>query len=121
HGYVAQRAVGAGFESVLFADARSVDDVRRFLKALAPDVPEHGGTFGVGARRHALPAYGGTPEYVQALRQVVVAVMVEKAPAVECIDAIVELPGIDLIQWGPADYAMSIGRPGETGHEDVLE
>ena len=43
-----------------------------------------------------------------------VAVMVEKGPAVDCIDEIVGLQGVDLIQWGPADFAMSIGRPGET-------
>ncbi len=121
HAFVAQRAVGAGFESVLFADARSAEDVQRFVLSLSPDTPEHGGRFGVGARRHALPAYGGTPEYVEALRRVVVAVMIEKASAVDCIEEIVRIPGVDLVQWGPADFAMSIGRPGETSHSDVLE
>jgi 2-keto-3-deoxy-L-rhamnonate aldolase RhmA len=120
HRFVAQRAVGAGFESVLFADARSAVDIRGFVETLRAETPEYGGRFGVGARRHALPAYGGTPAYVAALERVVLAVMIEKKSAVEAIDEIVELERIDLIQWGPADYAMSIGRPGETSHPEVL-
>ncbi len=39
--------------------------------------------------------------------------MIEKAQAVEQLDEILAVPGIDMIQWGPADYAMSIGRPGD--------
>ena len=119
--FAAQRSVGAGFESVLFADARSADDVRSFVRALKPDTPDHGGLFGVGARRHALPMYGGTPPYVEALDDIVIAVMIEKAPAVEQLDEIVEIPGIDLVQWGPSDYSMSIGRPGDEKHPSVLE
>jgi 2-keto-3-deoxy-L-rhamnonate aldolase RhmA len=119
HRFFAQRSVGAGFESVLFADARSAEDVRDFVRTLKPDTPEHGGLFGVGARRHARPAYGGKPEYVAALDDVVIAVMIEKRPAVEEIGEIVRVPGIDLVQFGPFDYAMSIGRPGDAGHPDV--
>ena len=45
--------------------------------------------------------------------------MIEKASAVEQLDEILAVPGIDMIQWGPADYSMSIGRPGEWNHPDV--
>jgi 2-keto-3-deoxy-L-rhamnonate aldolase RhmA len=111
--YVAQRSVGAGFESVLFTDARSAQDVREFMNILAPDTPDSGGVFGVAARRHALPEYGGTPEYVTALTDVVRAIMIEKGSAVANLDEILAVPGIDLVQWGPADYAMSIGKHGQ--------
>ena len=121
HTFTAQRSVGAGFESVLFADARSAEDVRSFVRSLKPDTPEHKGLFGVGARRHSMPAYGGTPPYVDALDQIVIAVMIEKAPAVEQLDEIVEIPGIDMVQWGPSDYSMSIGRPGDEKHSSVVE
>jgi 4-hydroxy-2-oxoheptanedioate aldolase len=61
----------------------------------------------------------GTAEYVQALKDIVIVLMIEKGPAVESLDAILAVPGIDMIQWGPADYAMSIGRPGDWHHPDV--
>src|SRR3954452_2258947 len=83
HRLSAQRAVGAGFESVLFADPRSPEDVEDCIRCVRPDTPEDNGLFGVGARRHALPLYGGTPRYVEALKDVVVAVMIEKDPAVQ--------------------------------------
>jgi 2-keto-3-deoxy-L-rhamnonate aldolase RhmA len=119
HRLIAQRSVGAGFESVLFADSRSPEDVEDCMRSLKPDTPEDRGLFGVAARRHALPLYGGTPRYVQALRDVVVAIMIEKAPAVERLEEVLAVPGIDMAQWGPADYAMSIGRPGEWDSDDV--
>ena len=119
HRLVAQRAIGAGFESVLFADARSPADVAGFVRSVKPDTPEDGGVFGVGLRRHARPLYGGTPRYVEALRDVVVAVMIEKGPAVERLDEVLAVPGIDMVQWGPSDYSMSIGRPGEGAHDDI--
>lgn len=117
--YVAQRSIGAGFESVLFADCRSVEDVVGCVQSVRADTPTTRGFYGVAARRNAMPNYGGTPVYVQSLQDVVVVIMIEKAPAVEVLDAILEVPGIDMVQWGPADYAMSIGKPGETASADV--
>src|SRR5512141_2653840 len=66
--YHAQRAVGAGFQSVLFADVRSVEDARQCVRIVKPETPEDGGLFGVAMRRFAYMGYGGNPEYVQALR-----------------------------------------------------
>ena len=37
--YLAQRAVGSGFGSVLFTDARSADDVREQILTIKPDTP----------------------------------------------------------------------------------
>jgi 2-keto-3-deoxy-L-rhamnonate aldolase RhmA len=120
-GFVAQRSVGAGFESVLFADPRSADDVRNCVRSVRPDTPEYGGTFGAGARRHALPHYGGGALYVDAVSQVVAVMMIEKASAVEQLDEILAIDGVDMVQWGPADYAMSIGRPGELSSKAVRD
>lgn len=119
HRLMAQRAVGAGFESILFADSRSPEDVEHCVRSLKPDTPDDQGRFGVGARRHARPHYGGQPTYVQALRDVVVAIMIEKDSAVQQLEDVLATPGIDLVQWGPADYAMSVGRPGERDDEVI--
>jgi 4-hydroxy-2-oxoheptanedioate aldolase len=31
---------------------------------------------------------------------------------VDHLEEILAVPGIDMIQWGPADYTVSIGKPG---------
>jgi 4-hydroxy-2-oxoheptanedioate aldolase len=118
-GWLAQRGIGAGFQGVLFADCRSADDVRRCVRIVRPETPEDGGIHGVGTRRFAYMGYGGSPEYVQALRDVVVMIMIEKKPAVEQLEEILSVEGVDMVQWGPSDYSMSIGRPGERSAPEV--
>jgi 4-hydroxy-2-oxoheptanedioate aldolase len=39
--------------------------------------------------------------------------MIEKKAAVDRLDEILDVPGIDMVQWGPSDYSMSIGKAGE--------
>ena len=53
HGYVAQRAIGSGFDSVLFTDCRSVEDVRFCIRTVRPDTPKDNGRYGVAVRRFA--------------------------------------------------------------------
>ncbi len=118
-GFLAQRGIGAGFQGVLFADCRSVEDVRGCVRIVRPETPEDGGIHGVGTRRFAYMGYGGSPEYVQALRDVVVMIMIEKRAAAEQLEEILAVPGVDMIQWGPSDYSMSIGRPGEKSLPEV--
>lgn len=110
--YLAQRAVGAGFQGVMFTDCRSAEDARRSVRTVRPDTPEDGGLFGVAPRRFAPRAQVGRAEYVKALRDLVVILMIEKREAVDHLEEILAVPGIDMIQWGPADYSLSLGRPG---------
>jgi 2-keto-3-deoxy-L-rhamnonate aldolase RhmA len=117
--FTAQRAVGSGFQSVLFADCRSVEEAQECLRAVRPDTPEDGGYFGAVTRRMTYMSYGGGPEYVQALRDVVVVLMIEKQSAVEQLEEILSLGGVDMIQWGPVDYSMSIGQAGARAMPEI--
>ena len=119
--FLAQRAIGSGFQSVLFADCRTVEDAQECVRAVRPDTPEVGGRYGVAMRRSTYMLYGGTPKYVQALNDIVLVLMIEKKQAVEHLEEILSLGGIDMIQWGPADYTMSSGRPGAWFDPDVKE
>ena len=47
--------------------------------------------------------------YVLALRDVVVALMIEKRETLDHLDEILAVPGIDMVQFGPSDFAMSAG------------
>ena len=64
-------------------------------------------------------SYGTSAEYVEALRDTVVAIMIEKKGAVDSLEEILSVPGVDMVQWGPADYAMSVGRAGDIGHAEI--
>jgi 2-keto-3-deoxy-L-rhamnonate aldolase RhmA len=116
---ITQHAVGSGFHSVLFVDVRSEEDARKCVRAVRPETPDDGGLHGVATRRITYMGYGGNQGYVQALRDIVIAVMIEKREAVENLEEILSVPGIDMVQWGPSDYSMSIGRLGERGHPEV--
>ncbi|MBL8701649.1 MAG: 2,4-dihydroxyhept-2-ene-1,7-dioic acid aldolase [Alphaproteobacteria bacterium] len=116
----AMRAIGSGFQSVLFADVRTVADAVACVRAVRAEEPRAGGLHGVGMRRDVgTLREAGQPAFVKALDQIVVAIMVEKRECVEDLDAILSTPGLDMVQFGPADYAMSIGLTGQWTHPDV--
>ncbi len=119
-GYIAQRAIGSGFQSVLFSDCRSAEEVRECVAIARPDTPEDGGTYGVATRRFSYMGYGGSPDYVQALRDIVVVLMIEKNTAVEQLEEVLSVEGIDMIQWGPSDYSMSVGKAGQGGSPEIV-
>ena len=45
--------------------------------------------------------------------------MIEKAGAMNELDEILTIPGLDLVQFGPYDYAMSVGQPGQATSEEI--
>ncbi len=117
--YLAQRGIGAGFGSVLFTDVRDIQEVRDCIKAVRPDHPDHGGRYGVATRRNTYMGYGGTPEYVQMIADTVLVFMIEKKGALDNLEQILEEPGVEMVQWGGADFSMNVGHPGEANHPDV--
>ena len=117
--WIAGRAIGSGFQSVLFSDGRNVADARECVAIARPETPEDGGKYGVATRRFSYMGYGGGTEYVQALRDIVVVLMIEKRGAVESLDEILEVSGIDMVQWGPSDYSMSVGKAGQGSSPEI--
>ncbi|MCU1490047.1 MAG: 2,4-dihydroxyhept-2-ene,7-dioic acid aldolase [Acidimicrobiaceae bacterium] len=121
-GHSAMRAIGSGIQNVLFADVRTVEDARQCVRSVRAEHPDHSGRHGVGLRRDARTVlYVGAPDWVSALAGSVIALMIEKRQAVEDLDAILDVPGIDMVQFGPADYAMSMGLSRTEDAEQVLE
>jgi 2-keto-3-deoxy-L-rhamnonate aldolase RhmA len=109
-GHLAMRAIGSGLQNVLFADVRTVEDARQCVRSVRAEHPGQRGLHGVGLRRDSRTVlHNGSPEWVSTLAAAVVALMIEKRQAVENLDAILDVPGIDMVQFGPADYAMSMG------------
>ena len=120
--WLAGRAMGAGIQNLLFADIRSVSDAKEAVRAVRADTPDGGGGHGVNMRRYVrFGVDAGTAEFVQALDDAVVAVMIEKKSAVEDLEAILAVDGIDMVQFGPADYALNVGKPRRYDDPEVLD
>ena len=109
--YVAQKSLASGIESILFADHRTVEDVEETLKFVTPECPQYGnGQLGFAFRRWR-GYWGLSPQldFAQMASESVKAFMVEKQSFVDAIDEICSIKGVDMLQYGPCDYAMSNG------------
>src|SRR5438093_6209874 len=76
--YLTVRAIGSGIQNILFADPRTVEDVRECVRAVRAETPQTGGIHGCGMRRDVrFVLEGGSPAFVQALNDAVIALMIE--------------------------------------------
>lgn len=116
----AVRAIGAGFQSVLFADPRDAGEVHQCVQAIRSERPQSNGLQGVNMHRAAL-LDGGSEAWADAMDQVVIAIMIEKSEAIDNLEEMLAVSGVDMVQFGPADYSNSIGLTGQFDHPQVKE
>ena len=122
----AMRAIGSGFQSVLFADIRNVEDAKAAVDAVRAETTMAAGArgrgrLGVGMRRDVgTVREGGQPVYVDALNDIVIAIMVEKKSCVDDLENVLSVPGIDMVQFGGSDFSMSIGKPAQHNDPEVV-
>ena len=110
-GYVAQKAIAAGFQAIMFADHHTPEEVKETIRMMKADGPDHAGRFGFPGRRFiGTQPYISQTEHIKRINDIVLAFMIEKKEAVDNIEAICSIPGVDMIQFGPSDYNMSLGR-----------
>ena len=115
--FAAQRALGSGIQNILFTNIRTMKDCVRNVNL---DTPEKGGTHGGHARRNVgYHLESASPAYAQAMEDVVIAVMIEKREAMDNLDSILSVEGLDMVQFGPGDLSISFGVPGQTTHPRV--
>lgn len=116
--HLAVRAISAGIQNLLFTDIRTAEDAAECVRIVKPDAPGYGGTHGNAGGRSAA---GGGGTLVQGYDDAVIMIMIEKKEAVENLEAILDVPGIDIVQFGPGDYSMSAGlaRGGELNPQVV--
>lgn len=121
--YLAEKATASGIQNLLFADIRSVEDAQDSVNAVRPEVPGSTGIAGATSTRDFGYVFPDVTlaDYVKAAENAVVAIMIEKKPAVDNLEAILDVPGIDMVQFGPGDYSMSIGRAEDPSHPQVKE
>lgn len=120
--FLAQRALGSGIQNILFTDIKTVEDVKECVRVVRAETPKTQGINGCHGRRNVgYILEGGSPEYVRAMNNAVVALMIEKKEAVDNLEEILSVEAIDMVQFGPCDYSLSIGLPGQFSHPKVKE
>ncbi len=78
------------------------------------------GSRGVGAGVARAARWGRVENYMaEANDQLCLLIQVESRTALENLDAILEVDGIDGVFIGPADLSASLGYPDDAGHPDV--
>jgi 2-keto-3-deoxy-L-rhamnonate aldolase RhmA len=110
--YLTQRALQTNANSILVTDCRNAKDVEEAIKAVKPE-PDGIGDIRLG-RRMSLAEIGQPDrrqafiEYVRSLDDVVICIMIEKKAAVDNLEEILSVKGVDMIQWGPGDYSLTM-------------
>ncbi len=119
-GFIAARAIDSGIQNVLFTDCRSAEDVRECIRYVRPETPGSGGVHGFGMRRSTGYGYGGqVADWTEVMDEVVIAIMIEKKGAIDNLEEILSVKGVDMVQFGPVDYSISIGQPGQVQSPEV--
>ncbi len=78
------------------------------------------GVRGMGSALARSSRWQAYPDYVhEANAQICLLVQAETVQAMENLDAIATVPGVDGVFIGPADLSASMGHPGNPGHPDV--
>jgi len=115
---IIKRVLDSGAHGILVPMINSAEEARRAVAA-AYYPPK--GTRGVGLSR--AQDYGvGFPAYRErALEQTVVIVQIEHIRAVENLEAILAVDGVDGFIIGPYDLSGSLNQPGNFDHPDVRE
>jgi 2-keto-3-deoxy-L-rhamnonate aldolase RhmA len=120
--YVAQKAIGSGFQAILFTDCQTAEDVRESIRLVKPGTPEDEGRFGYPNKRF-IGFQPRLPQMAHAQRQrdIVLAFMIEKKVAMDNIEEICSVPGVDMVQFGPSDYCMSRGWDAKDHNSEFKE
>ena len=53
------------------------------------------------------------------MNDVVIAIMIEKKGAMENLEEILSIKGVDMVQFGPSDYSISVGKPGQARSPEI--
>lgn len=115
--WMVKQALDLGVQTVLVPMVDDADKATEMARAMRypPD-----GIRGMGAVLARASRYGAIADYPHSANaQVCLMVQAESAAAVENIDAIAAVDGVDCVFVGPADLSADMGYPGQPDHPEV--
>ena len=112
--YIAAKALQSGIQNFLFADIRTVKDAEEAVNSIRLE-PQ--GIMGVGNFRVGGYLFTNctVADYRKACEDAVIAFMIEKKSAGDNLQEILSVKGLDMVQFGPWDYSLSMGLSGAPG------
>lgn len=121
HGETAllKQLLDVGAQSLLIPMVDDAEDAARLVRAVRypPD-----GNRGLGTSLTRAARWNRVPEYLQrASDEICLVVQVETRLALENLESIANVPGVDAVFIGPSDLSASLGHLGEQDHPDVTE
>jgi 2-dehydro-3-deoxyglucarate aldolase len=114
---IVKRVLDAGATSLMFPFVQNADEARRAVAATRypPD-----GVRGMAGTSRAT-RFGTTPNYFKTANQNIgVIVQMETPQAIEQLEAIAAVDGIDALFIGPADLSAAMGHIGQLTHPEVM-
>ncbi|MBM4074778.1 MAG: hypothetical protein FJ267_03955 [Planctomycetes bacterium] len=114
-----KRVLDSGAEGIILPQAKSAAEIQSFVSACHyPPM----GTRGFGPRRPSNYGRVRGSDYVkQANEQLFVVAQIETVSALNEIDQIVQIRGLDSLVIGPYDLSGSMGMLGEVHHPKILD
>lgn len=112
-----KRYLDMGAQSLLVPYVQTVDEARAAVDAMR--YPPRGVRGVAGMTRAS--RYGNIPDYAaRAEEELCLVVQVETAEAMERLEDIASVEGVDGVFIGPSDLSASMGFPGQPNHPQVL-
>jgi 2-keto-3-deoxy-L-rhamnonate aldolase RhmA len=113
-----KRVLDAGAATVMFPFVQSAEEAARAVASVR--FPPQGIRGMAGMSRAS--RYGTTPGYLKNANQgIATIVQLETRAALDALEAIAAVEGVDALFVGPADLSGSLGHPGEFTHVEVVE
>ena len=79
-------------------------------------------SFGGGRGTNYMSGIDDMPAFLKKCDEsVLLGAMIESGDAIDNLDDILSVPGIDYLMFGPADFAQDLGHAGDLEHPDVLK
>ena len=110
------RALDAGAAGVMIPRSESAEDVRSAIRHF--DYPPLGDR-GVATYNRAA-RWGMDPDALSGDRRAAAIIQIETAGAVNDVEEIAGIPGVDLLFVGPLDLSYSLGIPSQFDHPDFV-
>ena len=112
-----KRVLDAGAEAVLIPSINTAEEARAAVAACLYPMRGRRGTAASSVRASS---YGMAPDYVATCAEnLMIACQIESAQAVENIDEILAVDGIDMLLIGPTDLSATVGQMGNIRHPEV--
>ena len=112
-----KRVLDAGAEAVLIPSINTAEEARAAVAACLYPMRGRRGTAASSVRASS---YGMAPDYVATCAEnLLIACQIESAQAVENIDEILAVDGIDMLLIGPTDLSATVGQMGNIRHPEV--